>query len=204
MDFFDDIFKKLFPKRSKTIPLIKENLKRSEKYKYEFQTWVLSNDAMYWFARVYESYHLKRQGQPSPDIEVHLFASPASNGVAITYTNAMSSKQFRFIFDKLKESILQLDYPYKLYTSDRAHYERTNYIETIEKHYLKPVYGTNKEVEKKLKTDKQLPQFYGNILIEYIQVDGEPSFIRLLANIYSDRLFLDALPFEELLEKILK
>lgn len=204
MDFFDDIFKKLFPKRNKTIPLIKENLKRSEKDALEFQIWSSSGDAKYWFARIYESYHLKRQGLPSQDIEVHLFASAASNGIAITYTKAMSSKQFRFIFDKLKESILELPYPYKLYTSDRSHYERTNYVETIEKHYLKPVYGTSKEIGKELKTDGQLPQFYGNILIEYIQIDGEPSFIRLLANIYSDRLFLDALPFEEMIEKILK
>ncbi|AFM05221.1 hypothetical protein Fleli_2868 [Bernardetia litoralis DSM 6794] len=203
MDFFDDIFKKLFPKRNKTIPLIKENLKRSEKENLEFQIWSASGDAKYWFARIYESYHLKREGQPSSDIEVHLFASAASNGIAITYTNAMSSKQFRFIFDKLKESVLKLPYPYKLYTSDRAHYERTHYIETIEKHYLKPVYGTSKEVGNELKTDGQLPQFYGNILIEYIQIDGEPSFIRLLANIYSDRLFLDALSFEELVKKIL-
>ncbi|WP_375559752.1 hypothetical protein ACE193_18765 [Bernardetia sp. OM2101] len=204
MDFFDDIFKKLFPKRNKTIPLIKENLKRSEKEELEFQVWSSSGDARYWFARIYESYHLKRQGQLSQDIEVHLFASAASNGIAITYTNAMSSKQFRFIFDKLKDSVLGLPYPYKIYTSDRAHYERTNYVETIEKHYLKPVYGTNNQVENELKKERQLPQFYGNILIEYIQIDGEPSFIRLLANIYSDRLFLDALPFEELVEKILK
>jgi len=204
MDFLDDIFKKLFPKRNKMIPLIKENLQRSEKDELEFQIWSSSSDAKYWFARIYESYRLKRQGLPSQDIDVHLFASAASNGIAITYTNAMSSKQFRFLFDKLKESILELSYSYKLYTSDRAHYERTNYVETIEKHYLKPVYGTTKEIENELKTDGKLPQFYGNILIEYIQIDGEPSFIRLLANIYSDRLFLDALPFEELVEKILK
>lgn len=204
MDFLDDIFKKLFPKRNKTIPLIKENLKRSEKEGLEFQIWSSSGDAKYWFARIYESYYRKRQGMPSQDIEVHLFGSAASNGIAITYTNAMSSKQFRFLFDKFKESVLELPYPYKLYTSDRAHYERNNYVETIEKHYLKPVYGTNNEVQSELKTDGQLPQFYGNILIEYIQIDGEPSFIRLLANIYSDRLFLNALPFEELIEKILK
>jgi len=204
MDFFDDILKKLFPKRNKKIPLIKENLKRSEKEELEFQIWSSSADAKYWFARIYESYHLKRQGLPSQDIQVHLFSSAASNGLAITYTNAMSSKQFRFLFDKLKDAILNLPYPYKLYTSDRAHYERNNYVETIEKHYLKPVYGTNKEVGTELKTDGQLPQFYGNILIEYIQIDGEPSFIRLLANIYSDRLFLDALPFEELVEKVLR
>ena len=36
MDFFDDIFKKLFPKRNKTIPILKENLKRSEKEELEF------------------------------------------------------------------------------------------------------------------------------------------------------------------------
>ena len=184
--------------------MIKENLKRSEKEELEFQIWSSSADAKYWFARIYESYHLKRQGLPSQDIQVHLFSSAASNGLAITYTNAMSSKQFRFLFDKLKDAILNLPYPYKLYTSDRAHYERNNYVETIEKHYLKPVYGTNKEVGTELKTDGQLPQFYGNILIEYIQIDGEPSFIRLLANIYSDRLFLDALPFEELVEKVLR
>ena len=204
MNFFDDIFKKLFPKRNKTIPLIKENLKRSKKDELEFQIWSASSDATYWFTRIYESYHSKRQGLTSQDIKVHLFSSSASNGIAISYTNAMSSKQFRFLFDKLKQSILQLPYPYKLYTSDRAYYERTNYIETIEKHYLKPVYGTSKEIGKELKTDGQLPQFYGNILIEYIQIDAEPSFIRLLANIYSDRLFLDALPFEELVEKVLK
>lgn len=204
MDFLDNLFKKLFPKRNKTIPIIKENLKRSAKEELEFQIWSSSADAKYWLARIYESYHQKRQGLISQDIQVHLFASAVSNGIAITYTNAMSSKQFRFLFDKLKESILELTYPYKLYTSDRAHYERTNYVETIEKHYLKPVYGTNAEVGKELKTDGQLPQFYGNILIGYIQIDGEPSFIRLLANIYSDRLFLDALPFEELVEKILK
>lgn len=197
MDFLDDLFKKLFPKRNQNIPLVKESLERSEKDKLAFDTWTTSYDATRWYNEILLAYEQKKQGLTSTQIDVHLFRSAASNGIAISYTNAMSAIHFRFLFDRLKESVLSLPYPYKLYTSDRAHYERQNYVETIEKHYLKPVYG-------RMEQGKLLPQFYGNILIEYILIDNKPSFIRLLANVYSDRLFSPHQPFEELVYELFR
>ncbi|MFT6053161.1 MAG: hypothetical protein ACJAS3_000119 [Roseivirga sp.] len=50
--------------------------------------------------------------------------------------------------------------------------------------------------------EKKTNQLYGNILIEYVMIVRKPSYIKLMANIYQDRMYSEALAFDELIEKL--
>ena len=47
-------------------------------------------------------------------------------------------------------------------------------------------------------------QKFGNILIEKTEIDRKPSYLKLMANVYQDRLYSEAKPFSELIEQLFK
>jgi hypothetical protein len=47
-----------------------------------------------------------------------------------------------------------------------------------------------------------ISQLYGNILIEKIAVNNKPNYLKFLATFYSDRLYQEPNPFDELLDRI--
>lgn len=123
------------------------------------------------------AYHFKRSGiQSSPN--VHVFATKMSNGFALSYSNEFDRQEFQFLFDLLAEKARALGY--RLVNSDVQIGEKGDVIETREKHYLKPP---------QTRGVKKIDQQFGNILVEYVMVNDQPSYIKLLANIYSDRLY---------------
>ncbi|MCC5944554.1 MAG: hypothetical protein JJT94_06430 [Bernardetiaceae bacterium] len=201
MSFADKILNRLFPKKEESttsrIPVYTEALKRNEKYQEAYIKWREEADTAVLLATISRAYEAKFNKMPSIGLEVHLLQTPYSNGIAITYhPEKIGTTAFPFLFDLCKDKILEGQQPYLLYTSDKRVYERKNYIETIEKHYLKPSFKENTQ------EDKLFEQRYGNILIEAIYIDDKPSFIRLMANIYSDHKFEKPLPFKELLHLI--
>jgi hypothetical protein len=60
-------------------------------------------------------------------------------------------------------------------------------------HYLKPQPGNDPNIAN---------QRYGNILIEMVQYDDKPQFIKFMANVYQDRLFTQAGQFEDLMHTL--
>jgi hypothetical protein len=192
MSFFDDVFKKLFPqKRVMTNELIHETLERSEKELESFNAWMKTDEPNHLLAEVYNSYQLKKKGITA-QLDVHLLETPYSNGFAISFNQEKTKEEFRNLFDLFKERILEFEY--KLSQKDRRVIDRDTYEEVIEKWYLKPQGET---IEK-----NKFNQLYGNILIEYVLVDRKPSYIKLMANIYQDRMYSKALAFDELIEKL--
>lgn len=192
MSFFDDVFKKLFPeKRVASNELIHETLERNERELESFGKWASSEESVHLMAEVYNSYQLKKKGITA-QLDVHLLETPYSNGFAISFNQEKTKEEFRNLFDLFKEKTL--DFGYKLAQKDRRIIDRETYEEVIEKWYLKP---QAEPLEK-----NKFNQLYGNILIEYVMIDRKPSYIKLMANIYQDRMYSHALAFDELIEKL--
>lgn len=191
MEFLDNLFGKLFPEKKENRPVqVMELLRRSNKYQLAYATWKESPEARQILKEIDRSYYLKRN-QIQGDYTIHLFQSAAANGFAITYHPALSPQFFQFLLDFWRDRMLAIGY--RLANTDRQIRDKDTYVETVEKHYLKPPLTKNQA---------QAEQRFGNVLLEYVLVDQQPSYIKVLATIYSDRLFTEALSFEELLEQL--
>ncbi|WP_020526181.1 hypothetical protein [Flexithrix dorotheae] len=195
MAFFDRIFKRLF---SESIilpdqePIITEALKRRAKELSNYFYWL--NNALYksLLSRIQTAYWEKQRNRLS-DLQIHLFNTRYANGLAITYHPSISPEEFQHFFDLLKDRALNIGY--NLSISDRKIFDRKKYVEVIEKYYLKPPLSIPKAGEIK-------DQMYGNILIEQVLIDSNPSYIKLMANIYSDRLYTKAKNFDKLIKEL--
>lgn len=193
MNFFNTIYQKLFAsKTDHNSRIFSEVIERSSKYHYYYQEWKESDRPSQMISSYSKSYYLKQKGIES-EPGVHLFNSPAANGFAFTYSEAVDKDEFQYLFDLFADKVRLLGY--RLVNSDVQVSEKSDVIETKEKHYLKPPLGS---------FDSATDQFYGNILIEYIKINDEPSYIKLLANTYSDRLYMEPRPYDELVEHLFK
>ncbi|MFT4834933.1 MAG: hypothetical protein ACI83W_001956 [Marinoscillum sp.] len=186
MTFFDEIFDKLFISKPKNEVLSSEILKRPEEYQSQYQHWVQSDKPMAFLERVANSYQLKQNDQIG-DPDVHLFSSSQSNGFAISYNDGLNQQEFQFFFDWLAERVAAMGY--KKANSDCTVSIKNDRLEKLEKHYMKPIQSGD---------GPPFDQFFGNILIEYILIDDRPSYLKFVANTYSDRSYKEAINFDEL------
>ncbi len=193
MSFFDKIMQKIFPEKQGTVskePFVTEKLIRAENYNKAYFRWINERAYKPLLDRVYQAYQLKLQKQET-DLKFHILTTPYANGFALTFNPTIGQQAFSFFFDFLKDQVINAGY--RLNNSGRKIYDKPNYVETIEKYYLKPPL-------KSMDDDSLFDQLFGNISIEYILIDEKPSYIKLVASIYSDRLYTKALPFEDLVQ----
>lgn len=192
MSFFDDVVGKLFGRQSPKAAFVHEVLKRSDREIQRFETWKATESASSLIDDVERAYFMKKKGIISA-VEVHLLNSKYSNGFAISFNDQFDEDSFTHMFDFLKERGLAQGY--KLSQGDRRILNKETYEETIEKWYLKPVAE---------ELDGVSNQRFGNILIEKTEIDRKPSYLKLMANVYQDRLYSKAEPFSELIEQLFK
>ena len=167
-------------------------LKRSDQEIQQYEAWKVTENANSLIADVERGYFMKKQGIVSA-VDVHLLDSQYSNGFAVSFNDQFSPDSFTFVFDFLKER--GLEQGYKLSQGDRRILDKETYEETIEKWYLKPIAEDLNGVAN---------QKFGNILIEKTEIDRKPSYLKLMANVYQDRLYSEAKPFSELIEQLFK
>ena len=191
MSFFDDVVGKLFGKQPSKTAYIHEILERSEKDLVNYERWINSEERPELIKEIERAYYLKKQGVLS-QIDVHLLDSKYANGFAISYTETIGKENFQNIFDYLKDRALENGY--KIAQADRRILDKPSHEETIEKWYLKPI---SEEMEGGI-----VNQRFGNVLIEKIEVDRKPSYIKFMANVYQDRQYTEAEPFQNLLDKV--
>jgi hypothetical protein len=190
MAFFDDVYKKLFGKKApKNSRILHEKLTRSDSYARKFEEWINGSWHTTRLSGIRTSYELKKKGIEQNPI-VHVMNNQYACGFAISYTDYFNRDEFSYMLDHLSEKLLKLDY--KLANSDLQITDKGTYTETVEKKYLKP----------RINVEPPIDQKYGNILIENVLVDDKPSYFKLSANIYSDRLYTKARSFDELVEYI--
>lgn len=192
MAFFDQVYRKLFPpKNPSQKSLVHEVITRGDSYSKAYNLWKHSIPRKDLVSAIGNSYQLKEKGMVG-DPDVHILDTQYSNGFAISYNPSLDKREFQFLFDWLAEKIEALGY--NRATSDLIISEKPTYVESKEKHYLKP----------KLSDETPINQRFGNILIEYITIDDTPSYLKLVANIYSDRMYKKPEKFSKLAEYLLE
>ncbi|MFN3996899.1 hypothetical protein [Algoriphagus sp.] len=189
-NFLDDLFKKVFKPSEKTPMKVKENFSIKEIDQSDLDSWIESEESKNLFALVYKNYHFKRTGINDRP-EVHIFDSPYANGFAVSYGKPLDSKSFSRLFLAFSQRLLALGY--EQVSLDRKFEEINDQVKVTEKFYFKPPLQLPTEGE-------LISQLYGNVALEKVNVDNEPSYIKLLATVYSDRLYQDAKPFDQLMD----
>lgn len=189
--YFEEVYNRLFKKQSTQQPIIHEVLERSAKELEAYALWKESDERRFLIEDFDRAYHLKQQ-QVESAMKVHLLDSQYANGFAITFNEVFTPLNFKFLFDYFKDQVLANGY--KLAQADRRISDKETYEESIEKWYLKP---QSADFSQEL-----IDQQYGNVIIEAVSVDRKPSYLRLMANVYQDRLYRKAKPFDELFNNL--
>lgn len=190
MSYFDHIYSRLFGKTgSSSRILVNEIIQRSQSFLDRFQTWKNSDSCAEFLNDLWQSYFWQRKGVDK-DPHILLMESTYSNGFAISYEDKFGKNNFRYLFDYLADQVKLLDY--RLVISRHTMQEKGDIVEMKEMHYLKPKPSFIEPIDQK----------YGNVQIEYIEENDQPTRIKLIANSYPDRKYKQADSFENLAEYI--
>jgi hypothetical protein len=189
MSFFDQIYQRLFTEKTKDAPIVFETISRSPTYQKSYQSWIVSEQTL--LRDILNAYEFKKKGVIQRP-EVHLLNGSQANGLAISYGEDFQPEDFLYLMDHIAERVIELGY--KKANSDRIIREKATYTETVEKNYLKPIKGDTTPLDQK----------YGNILLEAVKINETPSYFKISANTYNDRMYNDPAQFDELIQTILR
>ncbi len=192
-----DYLKNLFTKSEgspSSQPFLHEVIVRSAEEKADYEHWkntLVRRRLMDWLNDQYAIFRVLPQ---DIDEAIDFLNTPSSKGFVIHfYKTNYSRRDVTHLLDYLKEQVLVLDY--KIQVSDSRTFNRPNWVENLERHYLKP----RPDFEQK---DK-LSQKFGNITIEIQLRNDEPYHLKFQATTYNDHLFKDAHDFEDLMQAVL-
>ncbi|MEM6697747.1 MAG: hypothetical protein AAF599_05085 [Bacteroidota bacterium] len=170
-------------------PAIHEVISRSEEEKEDYQHWkntIVRRRLSDWLSHQYALYKTLHN---ETDEGIDFLNTPSMKGFVIHFHQTQYSKRDAVHFlDFLKERVAKLNYRIQL--SDVRTYSKPKWVESIQKHYLKP----RTTFEEGIKIDQQ----YGNISIDLLLRDDRPHHLRFSATSYSDHLYEEAKDFGEL------
>ncbi len=172
-------------------PTIHEVITRSPAEQTAYERWKQTTAPQRLLAWVSEQYTGHRARQRT-DESIDFLDTTSTKGVVIHFhqTN-YSREEIGYFFDLLKEKVQALGYRSDL--SDRRIFPRRDWVETQERHYLKPRVDFNEE---------QLNQAFGNITIE-LELRNDVAYnLRLRATTYNDALFERSISFAGLITAI--
>ncbi len=196
MDIFA-YFRALFQQSkesSPSKPLVHELIVRSEEEKQDYLRWketLVFRRLRDWLQEQYVLF-LHQPDQLAETVE--FLQTPSSKGFAVFFNKTRySSREVTHFFDFLKERVLEQEY--RVQVSDVRSYERPNWVETVQRHYLKP--------RPQMDEAGKLRQRFGNITIEFILRNDQPYQLRFRATAYKDHLFQEAEDFKQLFTALL-
>lgn len=192
MAFFDDIYARVFGKDKISEPVfVHKLLKRSNVFLEKYEHWKrVRKDEL--LSSIDTSLQLKAKGIEQ-DPQTHLLNFSGSNAFAVSYSAEMGSEELQYLTEWFAEHVLD-HLRYRKANGDIMVRERDQIVETIEKIYLKPIAGEEAPID----------QQFGNILIENFVIGTKPSYMKVTANYYMDRMYQTHRPFEELTAFLLK
>ncbi|MHA7130976.1 hypothetical protein [Algoriphagus namhaensis] len=193
-NYFEGLLNKVFGNSAKTGVKHKENFVLSVDRLEEIQRWEIEPESQEVLDRIYKNYHFKRSNINERP-QVHLFSTQYANGFAVTYEQPLTVETFSKIFHSLAARILGMGY--KQVSLDRKIEEKGGKVIEIEKFYFKPPLQMPEE-------GALISQLFGNVAWEKVSTDNEPSYLKLLVTVYSDRLYQDAWPFEDFMDRLFK
>ncbi len=174
-------------------PAIHEIISREEASLPAYERWkntFAKRRLLNWLVDQYAVF--KTQGRL--DEAVDFLDTPSTKGFVVHFSQTQYTKEeATYFFDYLKEVVLGLGYRSQI--SDRRIFSRSQWVETQERHYLKP---RNSFVK-----DELIEQKFGNITIELELRDDRVRNLRFRATIYKDALYKDANTFPALMMALL-
>jgi len=174
-------------------PAIHKLIERSETEQKDYEQWkntLVRRRLMDWLN---DQYAIYRVAPDDIDEALDFLDTPSSKGFVIHFFKTRySQRDIVHLFDFLKEQVLKLNY--KTQVSDLRTYNRSNWVETVQRHYLKP--------RPNFQQEGKFEQIYGNVMIEFLLKDDEPYNLKFRATSYKDHLFHDAEEFKDLMQHI--
>lgn len=175
-------------------PAIHEVIERTAEEKGRYEQWLNSLVKRRLTDWLDNQYAIYRVTPDDIDEAMDFLNTPSSKGFVIHfYKTNYNRQEVTHFFDFLKDQMKALDY--KLQISDTRTYSRERWVETVERHYLKP----RPQFEK----GKKIDQRFGNVTIELLLRDDRVYQLKLQATSYQDHLYSDAAEFRDLMQAIL-
>jgi hypothetical protein len=195
MNFAEEILKKIFASKKyasqhPSIPIISEKIDRSNAFINAYIDWCNSGKRNNILLQIRKDFN-ESITQNKKIKGLSILISPYADGIILHKNYRIKEKELIYLFDYFKEACIKN--AYTLYVSDRKITEENNSIKTKDKHYLKPKLNYS---------EPPLSQLYGNVIIELVYTNNEFEYLKFMTNKYSDRLYQNPLPFEDLMEKI--
>lgn len=179
-------------------PLIHELIQRTDKEKEDYQQWkqtLVLRRLMDWLKDQFAIYQINPE---SIDEGLDFLNTPSSKGFVVHFNKTRYSKRdVTHFFDFLKEKVLHQGYRTQI--SDTRSYNRANWAETVQRHYLKPGPTFNNS----LKENGKFNQKYGNVMIELELRNDKVHNLRFRATSYQDRIFEKADDFKGLMQQLM-
>ncbi len=190
-----DQIKQLFQsveKSSPSQPVLKGPIKRTEEELADYEKWKsgLSQKRLFdWIHNEYATY-LVEPGEVAESID--FVNVRATYGFAIHfYKLNYPLRDITHLFDLLKEKLR--DVSYRSSNSSSRTYNRPNWVERLDRHYLKPPIVF-------IEDGVQMDQRFGNVTIELLFRNDKPHQLKFSATSYNDRNYKKAESFDGLME----
>ncbi|UPL50794.1 hypothetical protein [Hymenobacter sublimis] len=141
----------------------------------------------------FKAYHYQKAGLPGGTFRVQLARDTKRPGAVFLYDPSIGPGNFRHLFDFIRDRILSLGY--HLGASSHRTVRHEQYTESTQKHFLKPQ-------PHDCTNTGRCNQRYGNIILDLVSINGQPGFLRLLSNPFTDSIFTPAHSFDELIDAV--
>lgn len=170
---------------SPTEPAVHEMIERDAEELEQYERWKQTLARRRLFDWLTDQYVVFQANRPT-DEAISFLDTPSSKGFVIHFAQTHYSRaEIGHFFHYLKERILELNYRTQI--SDRRVFSRENWVETQERHYLKP--RTRHQRKAGPPERGGMDQKFGNITVELELRDDQPWNLRLRATTYQDALY---------------
>lgn len=192
-----DYFKGLFQKAeqsSSSNPYLHELIERTEQEKAAYAVWKGSLSHRRMMDWLYDQYAIWQVLPDDTDQAIDFLNTPSSKGFVVHLAKKEYPKRETIhLFDYLKEQVLTLNY--KPQISDTRTWSQNSWVETVERHYLKP--------RPSWAAEKKFDQRFGNVTIELTFRNDVPHHLKFRATSYTDHLYAQAEDFKKLMQAVL-
>ncbi len=186
--------KKLFQaseQSSPVVPAFHEALERDEIFVNKYNTWKNGIVKKRFFTWLIDQYTIYQNQPTNIDQAFDFLDIPTSKGFAVHLFKTNYTKQeAQYILEYLREKAQELRYIKQL--ADVRSYNRPNWVETVERYYLKP--------SRRIESSKKVNQLYGNIRIELLFRNDKVYQLKFSATHYQDHLYEAPKDFSQLIQ----
>lgn len=179
-DFFKNIKDKFFPQKINNWhePILHEAIRENEFDKIKLNQFINSDRCNFLIQTIAKNYLIAKNGELSEN-HIYIHKSNGAYGFYLSYSKSFTPDDFSFLAKYFRNKTMEL--PYTLYSSEKIVKEKAQNIEETEKYYLKPNIAFDE--------NQKMVQQFGNVLIEFVKIDNEPSYLKILVTFYNDNNF---------------